>query len=317
MLRTNTVLVLLLGLPLGACNTGPLSPPPNLLVDLHDRAVPEVEEAAPLPSPEGRSPDGGDSPEREKKLRLRRDRLHLRGGAQFLGNFATGISVNGQDVGTDIDLENDLGFDSDVFTGRADFDWRLGERHHIIGSWYGIERGTSFDIDEEISFDDVVFQVGANLQGLMDLDVIRLGYRYDVWRDRRTEVGVSIGAHTMLVDFQLSGVAEVDGMGPPVDATRSARAAAPLPVLGTYLSWAVADRWQLYVTNEFFVVKFDQFEGALIDNQIVIEYQIMDQVALGVGYNRFLIDMTISDDSFRGDLEYTYNGLLFFLSTWF
>ena len=79
----------------------------------------------------------------------------------------------------------------------------------------------------------------------------------------------------------------------------------------------MADRWQLYLTNEFFVVKFDQFEGALIDNQLVLEYQVAEHLALGVGYNRFLIDLAISDDSFRGGMEYTYNGLLFFLSTWF
>ena len=308
MTASKTWPLLALGLLACACRTSRSLPPPPAIVV----AVEEPTNDARLV----RDPGPRVDPNAEEKTRLRRDQLHIRGGAQFLGNFATEISVNGQTLGTDIDLEDDLGFDSDVFTGRVDFDWRLGQRHHVIGSWYAIERDSTLTIDEEISFEDVVFQIGAEVTGVMNLDVVRFGYRYDFWQDRRTEAGLSIGAHTLVADFQFSGMAEVNGMGPIVDVTRSAKATAPLPVVGTYLNWAVAKKWTMYMTAEFFAVKFDQFEGALIDNQLVLEYAIADNVGLGLGYNRFLIDMNMTEDSFRGDLEYTYNGLLFFLSAW-
>ncbi len=251
------------------------------------------------------------------KTYLRHNRLHVRGGAQFLGNFATKISVNGADLGTEIGLEDDLGFDSDVFTGRLDFDWRIGQRHHVIGSWYAIERDSTFSIDEDIAFDDVVFQVGASMTTAMDVDIVRLGYRYDFWQDRRTEAGVSIGAHTLIADLQLTGMADVDGMGTVIDATRSANVAAPLPVLGTYLNWALANRWNLSITSEFFALEFEQFKGALFDNQLILEYEITENFGLGLGYNHFLIDVEVSENSYRGDFGYTYNGLLLFLSGWF
>jgi hypothetical protein len=245
------------------------------------------------------------------KLHLPRDRLLIRAGGQLFANFTTAVDV---EMGTDFDLEDDLGLDADVFSERIDLDWRLGQNHHVVASYYGINRSASNTITGQIEFEDVVFDIGVRVAATMDIDIVRLAYRYDIWRDRRTEVGISLGAHTMLLNVDLAGQGVVNGMGGAVQVSRSAEVAAPLPVLGANVNWIVAKDLILRTGVDFFALEVGGFKGRLIDSLMVLEWRAFEHFGFGLGYNRFLIDVQLDMSDYEGDFEYTYNGLLFFLS---
>jgi len=249
-------------------------------------------------------------------LRYPRSRAVLRGGLQAFGNFETTIQVQGQGTNNaGFDLEDVLGLEEEASTARIDFDLRLGQRHHVLASYYTLDRSASRTIDQEIEFEDSVFQIGAEIAAFMDIDIVKASYKYDVWQDRRNEFGLSLGVHTMLTEVGLSGEATINGGGGgTVQSSERARTDLPLPVVGAHFDSLVAPDLVLKVSSEFFAVELDEFGGFLFDNQIYLEWRFAENFGLGLGYNHFLVDVDLEEDAWEGELKYTYDGLLLFLS---
>lgn len=258
-----------------------------------------VHPEAPSPTPRPRASEKG----------YEWKRLGLTLGAQLIAGVSTVMHVDSPTfgVGTEIDLEDDLGLDDSRLMGRIDINWRMARKHELDFSLFRISRDGSRMLDRDIQIGDVVFPINTQVTSESELTVIKLAYRYAFLHRPRWHVGTSVGAHTM-------------GWNTKVEAGSLARARdfdffAPLPVLGIFGSYAITPRLYLNASSEFFGLEFEGFDGFLNDTRLNLEHRTFEHLGFGLGLEYFLLSASV--DGKRGNLtaemDYDYYGLVGFV----
>lgn len=233
-------------------------------------------------------------------------RFSLAVGAQLLSDFDSEIRLDSDSGrGTTIDLEDGLGVESSVQVLRVDADWRISPRHGLNFSFFEIDRQGTRRIDEEIRFGDVVFPIDAKLDTDTKIGVLKLAYRYFFSVGERHEIAASFGFHTMDMNFELAS-----GL---LDREEDADAVAPLPVVGVTGAYALGQRTRVMAIGEFFALEFDDFDGYLGDIRVTLDHDLSKHFGVGIGYNRFDLDVDLEASDFSGAVDWGYNGLMLYL----
>jgi len=228
-------------------------------------------------------------------------------GGQLLDNYRTGVrfASGSGSIGTDIDAEDDLGFDSSSEVLRLDIDWRIANRHGLSLSYFDVSRRTSRQIDTEIRFGDVVFPINTEVSARFAFSVIKLAYRYLLVARERWDLGLSLGIHALDLSFGL----EATGIGQADEAN----ALAPFPVLGLYGAYALNDKTRLALVGEVFAIEVDDSSGRLLDARLNLDYDVGDHWGVGIGYNAFDLDVDLEESGFAGSLGWRYDGVLIYV----
>lgn len=195
--------------------------------------------------------------------------------------------------GTEIDLENDLGYDKTLDTFRFDADWRFLPRHRASFSVYRYSRDATRTIDRTIQFGDQVFVIDTTVTSEFDMTVYKASYAYSVIQNAKFDLGLSAGAHVM--DFKTSVAAT--GLG----ASESAELLAPLPVLGMRGTWAITPTVFLKGNVDVFAISVDDTRGRFTDALVALEYNAFEHFGFGVGYNRVYMNVEADGDKFKGE----------------
>lgn len=64
---------------------------------------------------------------------------------------------------------------------------------------------------------------------------------------------------------------------------------------------------------EFLAVDYGDYSGNLYDMYAGVDYQLFENVAVGLGYNRVHFDIAVAKTDFNGDMDWRYDGSLLFL----
>jgi len=211
-----------------------------------------------------------------------------------LGAFVTDRSTDTQldsdalGKGTVIDFEDDLGLDSSDTVFRIDGHYRFNQKHRVNFSVFDLSRDSSATILRDIQFGDKVFPVDTVVNTSFDLNIYKLTYGYSLMQRDSGYLGLTLGIHIadskIGLDQQDLGQFEVSSI------------TAPLPVM----------------SGELFAFEFDNVDGLLVDLYIGIDYQIIDHIALGLGFNSVHFDVDATKSNFSGSLDWQYTGALLF-----
>ena len=225
----------------------------------------------------------------------------------FVTDRGTQLKVTGDvpDSGTDVDLENDLGFDTSDSVLRIDGYFRFNEAHRIDFSAFDLSRSASKQIQRDIEWDGEIYPVDTVVSAGLDLTIYKLAYTWSFMRRERGFVGASIGAYVADIGTSLeaSSLSLVSSHG----------LTAPMPVVGMRGQYEFADQWTLRGSAEFFAVDYGDYSGNLYDMYAGVDYQLFENVAVGLGYNRVHFDIAVAKTDFNGDLDWRYDGGLLFL----
>lgn len=206
--------------------------------------------------------------------------------------------------GTEIDFEEDLGLASSDTVFRLDGHYRFNERHRVNFSVFDLSRDSSAAIQRDIQYGDEIFLIDTVVNAEFDITIIRLTYTYSFWQRDNGYMGVILGAH--VADSKI-GLAEQN-----LGQSEISEITAPLPVLGLRGEYEFTDRLTLSASGEFFVVEFDNVDGSLVDLYLGIDYQVIEHVAVGLGFNSVNLDVDASKSDFSGSLDWRYEGALLF-----
>jgi len=227
-----------------------------------------------------------------------------------LGAFVTDRSTDTQldsDVlgkGTVIDFEDDLGLDSSDSIFRIDGHYRINQKHRVNFSVFDLSRDSSAMILREIQYGDKIFPIDTVVNTSFDLNIYKLTYAYSFMQRDRGYLGVTLGIHIgdskIGLDQQTLGQFEVSSI------------TAPLPVIGLRGEYEFSDRLTLGASGELFAFEFDNVDGLLVDLYVGIDYQIIDHIALGLGFNTVHFDVEAIKGNFSGTLNWQYSGALLF-----
>lgn len=236
-------------------------------------------------------------------------RFSLGLGAQLIADMNTTMRVDSPTlgVGTEVDLEDDLGVDDSLFLGRMDAEWRFARRHALDFSLFKLGREGTRVIDRDLQIGDVVFPLNAEVESEADQLVVKLAYRYSFLNRERWHVGASFGAHTMdwSTRWESGGLALEEDYDVLV----------PLPVVGLFGSWALTPRLYLSASSEFFGLEYEEFDGFLNNTRLALEHRTFEHLGLGLGLDYFLMNAGVENDSgsLSAEVEYDYLGLMGFV----
>ena len=207
-------------------------------------------------------------------------------------------------TGTEIDLEDDLGFDQSIQTVRFDARWRFKPRHRAEFSIYQLDREASKTLERTIEVGDKVFPAGTLVASEFDMTVYKASYSYSVIQNSRFDVGLAAGLHVL--DLKESIAAEGAGI------SESSTFLAPLPVLGLHVDWAIRPSVFLKANIDVFALSVDSTRGRLTDGLIALEYNAFKHFGVGLGYNYVSMLVRGDKEDFRGEVGISYGAVMLY-----
>jgi hypothetical protein len=206
--------------------------------------------------------------------------------------------------GTDINMEDDLGFDPSMTVARLDGHYWFNKRHRFDGSYFDLNRSAERRINKTINFGDKTYTVNTLLTGDQELSIFKLDYTYAFLAPERGFLGITGGLYVAKTSYRFAAGAAN---------TESENLTAPLPVLGLRGDYAVTDRITLGGAWEWFGFESDNVDGHLTDFYVGADYRITKRFATGLAYNRVSNSLGARDPGgFEGRLSWSYDGLLLY-----
>lgn len=239
------------------------------------------------------------------------EKFYFEGGA-FFPAFDTKLRVDSASIGegSDIDLENDLDFNNRETTYRLGGYWRFLSRHRIALSYFNFKRDGSATLNEEFTIGDEVYPVGSHVASELKFQVIPISYMYSFMKRDKFEFAGALGLHWYRIDFKTEGNASVGNED--ADHHVTAKANAPLPVIGLRFDYHFTPKWSAGLLGEFFWLNIGsdtfKFSGSLANIRLSTEYWFFNNVGLGAALNWFDLNVDVEDDDWKGKLDYNYWG---------
>jgi len=240
-----------------------------------------------------------------------------------LGAFIVGTdfkaSLNGQTASNpEVDLDKTFGDGSDQTRVRADLLWRINPNHHLRFLYFDDSTTRKRVIDADLAWGDNVFTAGGEVKLKTSLKIAELAYEYAFIRQPTFEINGSLGVHWMDVGIRLSGdaiVTDSNGNSTSVSgSTKKGDVSAPLPVIGLRAGWVVAPNIYLDAQGQYFKANVSGYDGSVWDLRAGATWMFTPNVGLGVGYNRFKLNVETEKEKFDGRLKVGYSGVQVFLT---
>ena len=231
-------------------------------------------------------------------------------GSLYFGAFVTNRDTttrldSGSGIGTNINLESDLGLDSalTVFRGGGDLWFGDSRRHRVDASVFDLSRSATRRIDRTIRYGEEVFNIDTEIHTENDLSIFKVDYTYALLDRDRGYLGLTGGLYVASVKLGLSeatlGTAESDSL------------TAPLPVVGFRGEYDLTDRWALTLVSEWFSINTGDVSGRLNDTYLAADYRLGAGWRFGLAYNAVNMSIDAKESSgFSGSLDWGYDGWL-------
>lgn len=238
----------------------------------------------------------------------------------FIVDTDTTLRLDGDagQQGIPIDWEKNFG-DGDVNRFRLDAYWRFADRHKLRALVFSSSRSASRTFDDEIEWGGETFQANAAIDGKIKFSIYELAYEYAFVRRESYEIAASAGLHYADYEATLEADATATGTGGTADGRieRTGSIGAPLPVFGLRGTWLLSQTFSIDVSGQFFSLSYGDFDGNIQDYRALLNWQPKSWLGLGVGYDRFDVDVDVESNNFRGKLEWSYKGPMIFYSVAF
>ncbi|MGI2258661.1 hypothetical protein [Shewanella sp. GXUN23E] len=229
----------------------------------------------------------------------------------FYAESDSSIKVTDPIVGNDfkLDLETDLRLEESLLLPFFELSYSPSPGHLWYLDWKQLHRqGENQAITRpfEVNIKDTVYQVqaGAHLNTRLDIDIIRLGYGYDLYQADDYTLTATLGLHTMLIGTVLEGEIGACLAGElgnqqcgqtPIPRVVEHDVTAPLPDIG------IAGRYQLWPGVElnghfqYFYIKLSDLTGGLTDAKLGVSANIAKDWQISLAYNYYRVNVEVRD----------------------
>jgi hypothetical protein len=245
--------------------------------------------------------------------RFGEDTWNLKAGA-FISDFDTDLALTGPNGGSEINLEDALGLDSNDTSVRTELAWRFAPRHRLIVGYYSFDRSATAAVTSSIEIDDpdqglIEIDVGVVAESQLDWQLVPISYAYSFYKSEKLEAAASLGVHWVDLLFGITGTATLNGT-PNQFVSENESASGPLPVFGVRADYALTPHWQVGAHAQYFTLDYDDYSGDLLDLRLQSEYWFYENVGAGLGYTWYNIGVNFDEGAgYALDVDYTYNGL--------
>jgi hypothetical protein len=228
------------------------------------------------------------------------------------------LDGNAGQQGRPIDWEKNFG-EGDVNRFRFDGFWRFAERHKLRALVFTTSRRGSRTFDDDIEWGDQTFRANATIDGEIKFSIYELAYEYAFVRRESYEVAASFGLHYADFEATLGATVTATGTGGTADrrVEQTGSIGAPLPVVGLRGTWLLSRTFAIDVSGQYFALTYGDIDGNIQDYRVLLNWQPKSWLGLGVGFDRFAVDVDVDGDNFKGAMEWAYQGPMIFYSVAF
>lgn len=221
-----------------------------------------------------------------------------------VNNAQVEVGSNNGDFGNMIDFEKDLGFKKNTTSFAAAFEWRISRRSRLGAEYYYLKRTATKTLQKQIEFGDHTYPIDATVSSFMDNQIFRITYGYAFISKPKYEIGALIGAHVMFSDVGL----RLEGATAQAEYKDSFDFTAPLPDIGLWGEFVLADKWGLYVNTNYFAIKINDIDGRILSYNLSVLYNVYKNFSLTAGYTGLNIRVDVEKEKLNGFFKWGYNG---------
>lgn len=225
-------------------------------------------------------------------------------------DYETTVRIDGSTSGgTGIDLERDLGLNSDKSTFLLGGTWRFASRHRVDGLYDQVKRSASKATEREYTIGDTVIPAGTSLSTEQETKIGYLGYRYSFLKNPDMEVAAGLGIYGGNFAYRF------DAQQPVVNIDRSTTL--PLPVLTLSGDFYLTENITLTANLRGLKVKVGDVDGSVLEVGFGGEYYFTKNFGIGASITRLDLQADVTKSGFRGEAELNTTSARVFLSARF
>jgi hypothetical protein len=224
------------------------------------------------------------------------DRVWIDVGGAF-NDVSTDVAIRGPNgVGATLNLEDIFDMPGHKTTARMMGTVRISEKRRYMDFGYvSIDRWGSrvLDPNESITWGDYTIDGGAAVRARFSTQFAYAAYRYDFLHEDKIRISGNAGMTWMRFIVGVSAEGSVtDPTGTQVgEFSKEVSQGAPVPEIGLNLDWALTDRLVVRTYSRFFKISVSSFKGGLNENGIHLNWYIVKNFGLAVGYDRTDLDI--------------------------
>lgn len=228
----------------------------------------------------------------------------------YVTQFDTTVRANGEGQrGTDIDLNNDLGLDSDNIIALVGLTWRPFEHHEFGFSYYQDDYEAARVLRRDIDFDGTIYPASATVRADYSLDTYELNYIWWVGKDDNWALGPRLGLVWYKIDLGLAMELDVNGNPGSAEFNEDVSADLPAPSIGASWRWTPAQDWRLSAEAGYFTVDINDIDADVTFFRAGVEWYPWERFGFLLDYTFNDIDATVDRNSFNGRFEFEDSGL--------
>jgi len=225
------------------------------------------------------------------------------------GSTDTRVRLDAPDgtPGTVLDAEEDLGLDSGEMTGWVGVILRPRPRHRIRAglNYLASDRRARQVLEEDILVGDEVYVVGEEVDSHLRLRTWSVSYAYSFLRMPRAEAAFSLGV-TSIGAYARAGV-------PARAVSETEERSVPAPQVGLEATVRVWRDWYAEARYQYVKVNAGGNSGRLSQLDAGVIFQFDRNIAAGLGYASFDVDVESNDPGDSGTFRYKTQGPRLFL----
>jgi hypothetical protein len=237
--------------------------------------------------------------------------VDIRGGA-LVADFLSDVRVDGSvgNLGTSVDLEDDLGFASHASSVFVDGVWRISRRNQLHVEYEGARRDVSKATPtKSFTWGDTTFSANAQVDSFLDTFYISGDYAFAFLANPTVEFGASIGLTFIKIHAGIGLSAQGSG-GTSVsrDLRETSELTVPVPLPGVFFNARPHPRVTITGSARVIKASIGDYTASLIEAKGGAEVMLARPLGVGGSYyfNRAIIERKASRTNAR--VDYRFNG---------
>ena len=228
----------------------------------------------------------------------------------FLPTFTSEAQVTAQSIGLGptVNLEKSFQLPKNETLLRLEALFRFNKHHSIYAGYYTSSREGTSEVTTEIQIGNLIIPVNSQAYAKNDISLLKFGYRFSIVNTEDIESGIGLGFSVLFYKLFIENKSNIRENTEDVDETL------PIPVFNFYTVYNIWNRLYLSVYLDLFGVNLGTYDGSLADFGIGLTYRIFNNIAAGIDYNVYNLDVRVEkSDGFTGVINYLHKGIAIYL----
>lgn len=195
----------------------------------------------------------------------------------------------------------------------AQVGWQFGDKWGVAVQYFNSSKDARRTLSDEVEWEDVVYEVGAEVRAGTELSVTRVVFSRHFFDEGPHDFRLAAGLHLLELSAFISGQANVGNMMSEFRKSENS-VSAPLPNIGAWYRYSPSEKWLFTLRVDWLEATVDDVSGSITNMFGGINYSILDNVGIGLGYQRFGLDATLRESNWRGTADLSFSGPTFSIS---